>query len=781
MPELPHLILPRAEVNLDRRKKPGFGRSVPREPGEHAARITQAVDEALATHAALRATIVDPELIVRVRTTHFLPEDEWIRAGLTVLGHDENDSVVLFASDTELTDFRARLAAYSEGVPQGQVNPRYAALIACIEEFGPLSPRNRIGGALRDEGYTEVESFGADAQFTLDVELWEVGTQEERAFQADSLNVQVSRHGGEITDRYVGVTFTALRVLGNGQLIQWLLSVPIVRVIDLPPQVDTDVSELLETGIRDLGPIENPDADAPLVAILDSGVNEGHPLLAPVVIERSSAPATLGLSDVFGHGSKVSGIAAYGDVRNSLESGSFKASIRICSGKVVNDNGAFDNLKLVPSQMNEIIRGLHSRGCRIFNLSIGDRKARYSGGKVGTWTAILDELARELNILIVVAAGNYEHEPANGNAEDHLTGYPRYLIRQECRLLEPGVAANVLTVGAIAHAAAVTEQGPGTFSVRPIANVGEPAPFTRCGPGVGDGLKPDLCDDGGNMLYDGLTQGITRRSESEILTTHHRYLERLFTTGFGTSYAAPLVAHKAAQVLKAFPTVSANLLRALLASSARLPEASVERLKGMGPTAIRNACGYGIANAVVASTSDTNRVVLYADDTIGMDRFFVYEVPIPREFRETKGKRAIKVTLAFDPPTRHTRAAYLGVQMSFRLVRGKTLGEVIDHYRQRNAEIDGKPPELESKYNCGFDSGPNTRECGTLQRDVFEMSRNPAAEYGDTYFLVVRCERKWSPDEFAQQRFALVVEMSHTADIELYERVRERVTVRVRA
>ena len=188
--------------------------------------------------------------------------------------------------------------------------------------------------------------------------------------------------------------------------------------------------------------------------------------------------------------------------------------------------------------------------------------------------------------MIVVAAGNYEHEPANGNPEDHLTGYPRYLLAPESRLLEPGVAANVLTVGAVAHAAAVTEQGPGNVSVRPIADVGEPAPFTRCGPGVGEGLKPDLCDDGGNMLYDGLTQGLIRRPESEILTTHPRYLERLFTTGFGTSYAAPLVVHKAAQVLKVFPMASANLLRALLASSARPPEASVQRLRGL---AVRGA------------------------------------------------------------------------------------------------------------------------------------------------------------------------------------------------
>jgi hypothetical protein len=237
------------------------------------------------------------------------------------------------------------------------------------------------------------------------------------------------------------------------------------------------------------------------------------------------------------------------------------------------------------------------------------------------------------------------------------------------------------------------------------------------------------------MLYDGLTQGLPRQPESEILTTNSQYLQRLFTTGFGTSYAAPLVAHKAALVLKVFPAASANLLRALLANSARPPEPSVARLRPLGPDAVRNVCGYGIANATLATTSDTNRVILYADDEIGMDRFFVYEVPVPRDFSETKGKRAIRVTLAFDPPTRHTRAAYLGVQMSFRLVRGKTLGEVIDHYRKRDKAIDGEHPTLEGKFDCSFDSGPNTRECGTLQSAEFEMSKNPAAEYGDTYFL----------------------------------------------
>jgi hypothetical protein len=118
--------------------------------------------------------------------------------------------------------------------------------------------------------------------------------------------------------------------------------------------------------------------------------------------------------------------------------------------------------------------------------------------------------------------------------------------------------------------------------------------------------------------------------------------------------------------------------------------------------------------------------------------------------------------------------------MSFRLVRGKTLGQVTDHYRKRDKEAEGAHPELEGKFDCSFDSGPNAREGGTLQSATFGMSRNPAPEYGQTYFLVVCCERKWLPDEFAKQRFAAVVELTHSEDIRLYERIRQRLPVRIR-
>ena len=209
MAELPHFILPRAEVDLERRKQRGFGTSTARTHGEHSQRIREAVEEALESHAQLRTTVVDPELIVRVRVAHSVPEDQWVRAGLAVLGHDGDDSVILFSSDAELQEFRFRLGAYGEGIPEGQRHPQDDGLIGAIEEFRPLEARDRIGPALRAEGFLTPESFNPQSEFVLDVELWEVGGQEVRGTQVHGIEQEIAGRGGELADRYIGISFTA--------------------------------------------------------------------------------------------------------------------------------------------------------------------------------------------------------------------------------------------------------------------------------------------------------------------------------------------------------------------------------------------------------------------------------------------------------------------------------------------------------------------------------------------------------------------------------------------
>jgi hypothetical protein len=429
--------------------------------------------------------------------------------------------------------------------------------------------------------------------------------------------------------------------------------------------------------------------------------------------------------------------------------------------------------------MREAITSLHAKfGCRIFVVALGDKLLPYDGGKVGAWAATLDELARELDILICVAAGN--RKPRSGYAsEEGVTEYPRYLMEPENRFLEPAGAMNVLTVGSVAHGSGIDSALGGDPKVRAITRMRQPSPFTRVGPGVGGAVKPDIVEYGGTLVFDAVRLAL-REGKSEdlpsagLLTLHHRPVERLFATGSGTSCSTALAAFKAGQILRKLPRASANLLRALAANGATIPEEARECLTPLGEQAMRAICGHGHVDLESAAYSDDSRVVLYAEDELPLDYFAVYEVPIPQPFQTSKGRRHVNVALAYDPPVRHTRKDYAGVKMSFRLQRGCTPEAVFAYHRKRS-EAEGPVPKLPKRFDCCLVPGPEVREKGSLQVARAKFQRD-ITTYGNKYYLVVRCEAGWAANSTDQkQRFAVVVELAHEAEIRLYERLRVRV------
>lgn len=283
---------------------------------------------------------------------------------------------------------------------------------------------------------------------------------------------------------------------------------------------------------------------------------------------------------------------------------------------------------------------------------------------------------------------------------------------------------------------------------------------------------------GGTLIFDPVVarlRGGEDVGSAGVLTLYNSYLDRLFTAGSGTSYAAPRVAFSAAQILTRFPQASANLVRALIVSSAETPQPALERLQLLGTDATRAICGHGLVDLERAAFSDDARVTLYAEDELALDHFAVYRIPIPESFQEGgNGERSIRVTLAFDPPVRHTRADYAGVGMSFRMVRGCQPDLIFDHYRKREQE-DGPFPELAPRYNCSFLPGPQAREKDTVQCATVTFKRG-VEEYGASYYLVVRCESGWAT-HVDRQRFAIAVELHHKAEVRIYERVRQQVRV----
>lgn len=783
MAQLDHLQLIRARVPIARRKTGGGG-APPGRGGGHGGALRAETQAAVAKQQdAKPAAFVDPSLLLRVQVDGHIAESDWERLGLSVVSTDADRTVLLFSSTGDLTEFIDRLSKFdAPPANPDQKNPNYAGLVGRIDGIGGLAPRDRLGPKIKAEGFTEVEDLQDDVRYVLDIELWEFGTRPQREAKVAEIEHFLIAQGGAVYDTYIGPSITVMRAEATGRGLRPLLGVPEIAIIDLPPKPDLEAQPMAALDVGGVPPVLEPADGAPVIGVLDSGVN-AHPLLNGLVVGRHLGEGIVGAADVWGHGTSVAGAALFGDLRDAIPRGGLEPVGRLAVAKVVGDNGRFPERRTVPRVMDTAIRTLHAdHGCRLFVLSLGDTNANLAQGRVGPWAATLDALARELDVLIVVSVGNRGRPRPfmAATSEELVTVYPTYLLEPENRLAEPAGAANVITVGSVAGGTGLDARHAHDANVRPITHEwGEPSPFTRVGPGAGGVRKPDVVDLGGTAVFDVPSvslAGAPRLPAAGVITLNHRYTEQFLTAAAGTSFAAPLLIHKAARLLRRMPDASANLLRALLVGAARSPDAFDRRLTAMTAAERVRIGGNGVVDPSRAAYSDDHRVVLYAEDALEMDQFAVYRLPIPPEFR-TGGDRTIRVSLAYDPPVRRTRNDYLGTKMDFRLLRGIDEAELFEHFRDRDKALEGAAPAVPGRFKCKLQPGADERASNTLQTASVTFKRD-TEEYGEVYYLIVRCLSHWAVDQVFDQRFAVVVELEHQPEIRIYNRVRERVQVR---
>jgi len=348
----------------------------------------------------------------------------------------------------------------------------------------------------------------------------------------------------------------------------------------------------------------------PEVLIFDGGINcesgifSGHATSINLTGEAMTG-------DGERHGSAVTAAVLFGDVANSgsaLEPAAHVTHYQIVPAK---DNDASE-FPWVLRRIQEIVR---TTDARIVNLSLGPT-APVEDREPHRWTAVLDKVAYERQILFVTAAGN------NGSS-DGSTGLNR--------VQSPADMVNGLCVGA---------------ADKPSPEVDwNVAPYSARGPGrPGARIQPAILAFGGTT-----TDHFGRvRSNGEIFKDHH-----------GTSYAAPLVTNALARISTQLQSRSdLNTLRALAVHFAENPAKHILVDVGHGRLS-------GDIDELLNCSSNQATVIYQGD--IKRDEVRSFYLPVPSTL--TNGKVDIRWSLALSTATDSAEAgeySKAGLELKFR-------------------------------------------------------------------------------------------------------------------
>ncbi|MDP2858928.1 MAG: S8 family peptidase [Bacillota bacterium] len=427
----------------------------------------------------------------------------------------------------------------------------------------------------------------------------------------------------------------------------------------------------------------------------------------------------------------------------------------------------------------------------VINLSIGLRDRQFDG-TLSPLARLLDWLAWKYKVLFVVSAGNHCSPRTLGAAAHTLDGFERAVLRwlwdenRNLRLLSPGEAVNVLTVGAC-HLDRSTPE----YVARardPYMTPMLPCPYSAQGLGYRRAVKPDFLAPGGRGLLQASVDpgevGFFRVYSGGRAPGHGVASPGGVSGGLaeirhtrGTSNAAALTSRAAARVAETLDvlrdeTQSPMLdsiplscwIKTLLAHGASWGEVG-QRLEAVlhdvldsqtTRQQLTKLLGYGIMEPTRVLECTDYRVTAIGGGLLRADEAHIHRYPLPPSISGVQGLRRIIVTLAWITPTNPLAQAWRRADLWF-----------------------STPDSSLSVERVGADGRMVGR--GTVQHEVLEGDRASLFLDGDAITVQVNCRGDAGAlSELVPYSLAITLEIDEDIKIPIYNEIRTRIQVEAR-
>lgn len=524
------------------------------------------------------------------------------------------------------------------------------------------------------------------------------------------------------------------------------------------------------------------------VCILDTGANNGHALLAPVLSDADcqTVEPDWDSADKNGHGTLMCGLAAYGDLTEQLQKhGKLTINHRLESVKILPSDGVND-----PELYGELtIQGIsraeiqEPKRTHINCMAVTSEDGR-DKGRPSSWSAAIDKVTSgyddNFRRLFIVSAGNIQDQ-------DDWIGYPE--SNKSYPIHDPGQSWNAVTVGAYTTKSFVSD--PELKNHIPLAEPGQLSPFssTSCSWERKWPIKPEIVMEGGNLLKapDGM---ISLHDDLSLLSTCHKPTKQHFDSVEATSAATAQAGRMAAQIQTMYPDAWPETIRGLLIHSSDWPD----EIKRQFCTADANGnysksdyghllkiCGYGVPDLDRALTCVSSSLTLISEASIqpyekkegkstpSTKDMHIHNLPWPKEELLKLGHIQVKmkVTLSYfiEPGPGEVgwkdKYRYASHGLRFGLNRPGELEEVF--VKRLNAAAREEDEKVDS--NSGSDRwtiGANSRNAGSIHSDIWTGN---AADIADCNLIGVYPvigwwrERPWLDRWDRTTRYTLIVSL----------------------